>query len=75
VALARTGAWLTSLGRVDGGPLAPDPTADEVVDLCDEMPSTFGALRYVRPAGCIGGATPRWDAPPPARDADAPLWE
>lgn len=41
VSLARTGAWLRSLGRVNGGLLCPMPPID---DLLEESDSGFGKL-------------------------------
>jgi hypothetical protein len=50
VSLAQTGRWLWSLGRVDGGLAARDPTLDDVADRLEESDSAFGRLRAVRHA-------------------------
>jgi crotonobetainyl-CoA:carnitine CoA-transferase CaiB-like acyl-CoA transferase len=73
LSLARTGAWLTSLGHVDGLD-SHDPTVDDVRDLVDESTSAFGTLAYVRPPGTIDTMPPRWDRPPVPLGTDRPAW-
>jgi crotonobetainyl-CoA:carnitine CoA-transferase CaiB-like acyl-CoA transferase len=67
VSLARTGRWITDLGQVDATAL-PDPGHDDVADLLDTMPSSFGRLTFVRP---VAG---RWDRPPVPLGTDDPAW-
>jgi hypothetical protein len=67
VSLARTGRWIADLGQVDATRL-PDPGHDDVTDLLDTMPSTFGELTFVRP---VAG---RWDRPPVPLGTDEPAW-
>jgi len=73
LSLAQTGHWFDGLGRVDGAAGA-DPTRDDIADLLDELPSAWGRLSFVRPAGMVGGTPPRWRTPPPRPGADAPAW-
>lgn len=73
VALARTGKWLDSLGRVDGGGVA-HPVEGDLTDLFDEMPSDFGWLRFVRPAGHLDETPPQWTLPP-GRPGAEPRWQ
>ena len=67
VSLARTGHWITDLGQVDAIGRS-DPGLDDVTDLLDAMPSTFGRLTFVRPI--VG----RWDRPPVPLGTDPPVW-
>jgi crotonobetainyl-CoA:carnitine CoA-transferase CaiB-like acyl-CoA transferase len=71
LSLARTAAWLDSLGRLDGGFGTPEP---DPADLLSTMDSVHGRLTYVRPPGTVAGWAPRWDTPPPAPGADPPQW-
>ncbi|GAA2798812.1 CoA transferase [Crossiella cryophila] len=66
VSLARTGAWLDGLGRIDGLGLPPV----EVADLLTETDTPFGRVRHVRPAGTIAGQAPYWASPPHRPGAD-----
>jgi len=73
VSLARTSAWLDSLGRVDRlGLTAPD--ASQLGDLLVDDETPAGRVTHVRPVGTVGGAPPRWDRPPPAPGQDGPSW-
>jgi hypothetical protein len=72
LSLARTAAWLDSLGRVPEGQSAAEPTVD---DLLHETRTPFGIVTHVRPPGWIDGAPPRWDSPPHQPGADPPAWE
>ena len=72
VALARTGTWLDRLGRTDGSGV-PDPKANDVADLTEEMPSDFGRLRFITPPGLLDETPPRWTRPPGRPGAD-PRW-
>jgi crotonobetainyl-CoA:carnitine CoA-transferase CaiB-like acyl-CoA transferase len=62
VSLARTGRWLQDLGHHDTLD-CPAPTAAEVEPYRASATSTFGVLSYIRPAGTVGGAEPRFNEP------------
>ena len=72
VSLAQTGRWFDSLGRVDD-PAGADPTF-EVRDLTDAMPSDWGAIEFVRPAGVLSETPPRWTRPPLRDGLVAQAW-
>jgi crotonobetainyl-CoA:carnitine CoA-transferase CaiB-like acyl-CoA transferase len=63
VSLARTGLWLRSLGRVEGGSACPDPGASDVADRLEEADSGFGRLTVVRPAAALPASPLRHDRP------------
>ena len=48
VALARTGHWFKSLGRIENGFNVTSPTNDDVADLMTTLPSAYGELNMVR---------------------------
>ena len=73
VSLAQTGRWFDALGRVDE-PAAADPTLNDSHDLTARMPSDWGELEYVRPAGVLSETPPRWTRPPSRPGADEPVW-
>ena len=73
LSLAQTGAWLQSLGRVDALD-RPDPTADDVAYLMEEMDSPFGRLRHIKPAGTVDGVAPHWERPPVPLGSDVADW-
>jgi crotonobetainyl-CoA:carnitine CoA-transferase CaiB-like acyl-CoA transferase len=74
VSLAQTGRWLTSLGRVEGGFAAPDPTHADIADLLDEMDTPLGRLTFVRHAAVLSETPARWERAPTRLGAHAPLW-
>jgi crotonobetainyl-CoA:carnitine CoA-transferase CaiB-like acyl-CoA transferase len=74
VSLAQTGHWLTSLGRVEGGFACPEPTAEEVKALSDEMDTPFGRLAYIRHAAHLSETPARWSRPPVKLGTHAPVW-
>lgn len=74
VSLARTGHWLTSLGRTSEGFSAKDPTRDDVADLMAEMESPLGRLSYVKHAAVLSQTPAHWARPPVALGASAPVW-
>jgi hypothetical protein len=74
LSLARTGAWLDSLGRVPDGLAVAEPDEADLADLLSTMDSPAGVLRYVRPPGEVNGYTPQWTTPPPSPGADPPAW-
>ncbi len=74
VSLARTGQWLRSLGRVEGGFATPDPSAEDVADLLEETPSGFGRLRAVRHAAILSETQAGWTRPSVPLGSDSPVW-
>jgi len=75
VSLARTGLWLRSLGRVENGFAASDPSFDDVSDLLETCDSGFGRLTAVRHAGRLSATPPAWRRPAVPLGTDAPAWE
>ncbi len=75
VSLARTGHWLTQLGRLPDGLACPDPGFDDVADLLEESASGFGALTAVRHAGRLEATPPRWSRPAVPLGSDPPAWQ
>ncbi len=73
VSLARTGRWLQSLGRHDALALG-DQTAADVAEYRDVLPSDFGELSYIRPAGTVAGVAPYWRRPPARPNSSQPAW-
>ncbi len=73
VSLAGTGAWLQSLGTVDGLG-APDPGPESLAHRMEERRTPFGRLRAVRPAAELSATPPRWTGGPGPLDADPPRW-
>jgi hypothetical protein len=72
LALARTAAWFTDLGRLpDGVAGADDPAPDE---LMSETDSFAGKLRYIRIPGELPGAPPGWRHGARAPGSDQPTW-
>lgn len=62
-ALARTGLWLRSFGRLEDGLKTPEMGHADVADLMEESESGFGILRAVRHAARLSLTPPRWDLP------------
>jgi len=75
VSLARTGLWLRSLGRVEGGFAARDPAFEDITDLMEESDSGFGRLSAVRHAGVLSLTPPRWTRPAVPLGSDPPRWD
>jgi crotonobetainyl-CoA:carnitine CoA-transferase CaiB-like acyl-CoA transferase len=71
--LAGTAAWLEGLGRVDALDV-PEPDAATVDRHRTERPSAWGRLRYVRPAGTIGGRPLEWARGPEPPGSSAARW-
>jgi hypothetical protein len=71
VSLARTAAWLRSLGRVPDGLRAPKPPLD---DLLEESQSGFGRLVSVRHAAQLADTPARLRRPSVPPGTDAPVW-
>ena len=74
VSLARTGLWLRSLGRVEGGFACPDPGAADVADRLEEADSGFGRLTVVRPAAELPASPLRHDRPAMTLGTHPPTW-
>jgi len=72
--LAQTGYWLRSLGRIDGGLRAADPTRDDVRDCLEESDSGFGRLSAVRHPATMSQTPPRWTRPSVPLGTHAPVW-
>jgi hypothetical protein len=73
VSLARTAAWLDSLGRVERLGLTP-PDVAQLGDLLVRDDTPFGRVTHVRPVGTVVGAPARWDRMPPGPGQDNPSW-
>jgi crotonobetainyl-CoA:carnitine CoA-transferase CaiB-like acyl-CoA transferase len=74
VSLARTGHWLKSLGRLDDGLAAADPTFADIADLVEEMDSPQGRITYVRHAARLSVTPAHWSRPPVPLGTHAPVW-
>jgi crotonobetainyl-CoA:carnitine CoA-transferase CaiB-like acyl-CoA transferase len=74
VALASTAAWLSALGRSEGLHV-PEPELATVDGYVGSMPSPWGRLRFIRPAGTVDGRPLRWTKAPEPAGASAPAWE
>jgi crotonobetainyl-CoA:carnitine CoA-transferase CaiB-like acyl-CoA transferase len=73
VSLARTGQWLTDLGRIDGLQ-APNPTPADCADLCEAHASGFGVLSAVRHAAEMSATPARWRRPAMPLGSHKPVW-
>ena len=74
VALARTGHWLQSLGRVADGFRVEAPAQDAVADLLEASESGFGRLTAVRHAAQLSETPARWGRPSMPLGSHAPEW-
>ncbi|MGZ6390564.1 MAG: CoA transferase [Ktedonobacterales bacterium] len=74
VSLAQTAHWLRGMGRVPNGFACADPTYDDVADLLEETPSSFGQLQAVRHAASLSQTPPRWARPSVPLGTDPPAW-
>ncbi len=74
VSLARTGLWLRSLGRLEHGQAAPDPTPEDVADLMEESDSGWGRLTAVRHAARLARTPARWTRGPVRPGTDPAAW-
>ena len=74
VSLAQTGHWLTGLGRVENGFACPEPTAEEIKALADEMDTPFGRLGFIRHAAVLSETPAHWARPPVKLGTHAPVW-
>jgi hypothetical protein len=71
VTLARTAAWLRSLGRVQGGFAVPRP---EVGDRLEITASGFGALGALRHPARMSATPPGWVRPSVPPGTHPPVW-
>lgn len=72
-ALAQTGFWLRSLGRIDGLSFK-DPTREDVGDCLEESESGFGRLSAVRHPAAMTETPPRWVRPSVPLGTHDPVW-
>ena len=72
-ALAQTGFWLRSLGRIDGR-RCKEPTRDEVRDCLEDSASGFGRLSAVRHAATMSETPPYWARPSVPLGTHPPAW-
>lgn len=63
VSLARTGLWLRSLGRVEGGFAVGEPSQEDVGDLLSVEHGAWGAVTHVRHAAAMDGTPAFWALP------------
>jgi crotonobetainyl-CoA:carnitine CoA-transferase CaiB-like acyl-CoA transferase len=74
VSLVRTGHWLRSLGRVEGGQGCPDPRFADVQDVLDTVDSGFGKLVTVRHSARMSETMPHWARPSVPLGTHPPRW-
>ena len=74
VSLVRTGHWLRSLGRIEGGLACPAPTEAGIADYLQEGASGFGRLRSVRHAAILSKTPAHWDRPSVPPGTHEPRW-
>ena len=74
VSLARTGHWLTQLGRLGNGLACADPKLADIADLLDTMDTPFGRMTFVRHAARLSATPARWERPPVQLGTHAPVW-
>lgn len=74
VSLARTGQWLRSLGRVDGGCQLPEPAPERFAPFMEHSASGFGTLTAVRPPGGLSATPPAFTRPAVPLGTDSPAW-
>ena len=63
VSLARTGRWLQSLGRIDGGHACPAPAPEDAEPYLETSESGFGKLEAIRHAAQLSRTPARWHQP------------
>lgn len=74
VSLARTGAWLRSLGRVNNGFEVQDQQREDIADLLEETDSEFGRLSTVKHAAQLSATPAQWRRAPVALGHDEARW-
>lgn len=75
VALATTGHWIRSLGRVENGLACPEQRFEDIADLLEEGESPFGRLTTVRDAARLSETPPYWARPSMPLGTHAPRWD
>ncbi len=75
VALATTGHWIRSLGRVENGLACPEQRFEDIADLLEESDSPFGRLTTVRDAARLSETPPFWALPSVPLGTHAPGWD
>jgi crotonobetainyl-CoA:carnitine CoA-transferase CaiB-like acyl-CoA transferase len=75
VALATTGHWIRSLGRVPDGLACPEQRFEDIADLLEESESPFGRLTTVRDAARLSETPPYWARPSVPLGTHAPRWD
>jgi hypothetical protein len=73
VSLARTAAWLESLGR-SGALDIDDPGHELPTDLAVDLDGPLGHTRHISCPGLIVGAAPRWPSGPVPLGHGDPSW-
>jgi crotonobetainyl-CoA:carnitine CoA-transferase CaiB-like acyl-CoA transferase len=74
VSLARTGLWLRSLGRLEHGFEAANPTIDGVSDLLEASLSGFGRLDAIRHSAILSETPAGFRRSSVAPGTDLPVW-
>jgi crotonobetainyl-CoA:carnitine CoA-transferase CaiB-like acyl-CoA transferase len=74
VSLARTGRWLSNLGRVADGLETEDLTGDAVSPFIEELPSGFGRLRSVSHSAVLSKTPAFWARPAMPLGSHPPQW-
>ena len=72
VALARTGRWITGLGRVENGFSIKAATNEDLADLMLSVPSDYGELSIVSHAARLSDSPAKLDLPPNVYPYDNP---
>lgn len=74
LSLVRTGHWLRSLGRIEGGLACRSPAEAEIAEFMQESESGFGRLHAVRHAAILSATPARWDRPSVPPGTHSPIW-
>ncbi len=74
VALARTGRWLQSLGRVEDGFDGGNVYEDNVDEFLEDSPSGYGMLTAVRHAAQLSETPAHWARPSMPLGSHPPAW-
>ena len=74
IGLAPTAQWIRSLGRVEMGFAAPDPSREGVADRLETIDSGFGRLTVVRDAPRMSLTPPSWELPSVPLGSHPPAW-
>jgi len=74
VALARTGRWLQSLGRVEDGFDGGNVYEDDVDEFLEDSQSGYGMLTAVRHAAQLSETPAHWARPSMPLGSHPPVW-